>query len=384
MRFLSPYALGVIYWGCGGGSTDHSETHESDRIDDPVPAQTVPREQPLKGILKKGAASAGNGHKKAVRFNSGLEVMKIPTRNEVKAEMETGVAMPVKPNINLQAVKELSNISASIPRPTTVAYPGDAQCGWAANRLMLKGIDRRIQFNKLNPSGVFKSDGGGSAFVLMVSRTDRSMYQDALQLKLNTLSDTRDMVVKYYPVDFHAGPDIVNCTPFFHVEEEYGAPLSAFGGALSIKSIADLAARGIGILKSLHSVGLVDGDLASDLVWKNRNPKTLKIRSFKESELFVDPNTGIHVAVDTCETAKIVKNFRGILISPRSAKVANCKSRAFDLIQFAVILTELLEISGHARQPDISEFTETAIDLGFREEFEYDSWIERFNTLATV
>jgi hypothetical protein len=392
MRILISITVSLISFGCKNpDSSDRTDENETDRIDDRPPddnnggkGDTVKSPLPLKGILKMGPKEGRRKSLKFAPYGDFKTIQLIPTNDENKANAEDNSSIDalIKPKVNLEAVKILSQISKDLKEPTRADYPGHDFCGWGKDNLIhIDELKAKITFDKTitlpnSDDTGFRGDNpmGGLPLILQVDRKRRTLYQDLIQKEFKKVPCLGQYIVAMYTMRFSSEEKETKCKAFFHIEQEYGRTLSSFPGPLNLKTIASIAARSLSILKALHSVGFVDGDLENDLVWTNNNPETLKLRLFKKADLFVNPKTGYHRSVENCITSFIVKNKIG---------VEACPSKAVDLIHLSSILNELLENSGNSNNIVFFEFKEASRDLGFIEEFDYDTWIERFIQIAT-
>ena len=377
MRIYFSITVSLICFGCKNpDSSDRTDENETDRIDDRPPddnnggkGDTVKSPLPLKGILKMGPKE---GRRKSLKFAPYADfktIQLIPTNDENKANAEDNSSIDalIKPKVNLEAVKILSQISKDLKEPTRADYPGHDFCGWGKDTLIhIDEFNAKIRFDKhvtlpnSDDTG-FRGDNpkGGLSLILQVGRKRRTLYQDLIQKEFKQVPDLGEYIVGMYTMRFSSEEMKAKCEAFFHIEEEYGRTLSSFTGSFHLIRIALIAVRSLTILKAFHSVGFVDGDLTNDLVWTNNNPETLKLRSFQNAELFVNPKTGYHRSVENCITSLIVKEKIG---------VEDCPSKAVDLIHISNIFNELLKNSNNIV---FFEFHEAASDLGSNVSLKY-------------
>lgn len=157
------------------------------------------------------------------------------------------------------------------------------------------------------------------------------------------------------------------CTNLFPFEEFYGRKLSEMNpDDVAIKQVFELAARGLQVLRDLHSVGIVHGALRDGLVWFPNNVATLKLRKFDAAKFYLDPNTGLHHSVSTCNWKKL--------------SAATCPSTFVDLAAFARITMQLIGDQGGSGL--VGLFAEAVEDLGYAEAFDYEYWISQLSSAA--
>ena len=176
------------------------------------------------------------------------------------------------------------------------------------------------------------------------------------------LANMGTMVVPVYRAEF-PGKDI-QCSQRYAFEEIYGTRLGNGRDAIITDGmLLDVAARGLEILKELHSLGLVHGLLDGSIFWTPGQVDSIRLRNFKLTKMYFDPRTGQHVPVFGCRGGS-----RHLGVS--------CISTVVDLTQYSHILGRLS--LGLASADLVAAFKEAVDSLGFAEGFDYDLWISAF------
>ena len=179
-----------------------------------------------------------------------------------------------------------------------------------------------------------------------------------LQEQLGSVQALQDKVVPVYRADF-SGKDPM-CSDAFVFEEEYGSRILDLR-ITDDKVALQIAARGLGILKALHSVGLVNGNLASDMVWLKGKPESLRLRGFGHMLLYYDARNVKRVALKCGQTLR--------------GSVNACPAPVSDLTQFSGIVSTLLK-----DHPLSVEFKKAVDELDVSGTFEYGKWINTFKS----
>lgn len=168
-------------------------------------------------------------------------------------------------------------------------------------------------------------------------------------------------VVPIYLGDF-SGDKHPLCKLKFVLEDIYGRPLGETPQASIVSTqLPAIAARGLEVLKELHSVGLMHGNVKEGLVWRLGEPESIRLRHFGGAKLYVD-SAGVHVPITNC----------------RGDGVSNCVSTVVDLAQLSNVLAKL-----SARGPLetlVADFRAAVGKLAYDRKFDYDSWIAAFRS----
>ena len=169
---------------------------------------------------------------------------------------------------------------------------------------------------------------------------------------------------------------------------------------ISERQVAAVAVRGIDILRSLHSLGMIHGDIHSSnfVVANPRNPAVgMRLIDFGRAATFIDLD-GRHIR-DSEQLPDYAKN--QALLSPFELRGSKL-SRRDDMYRFSEVLFELFGGArflsqldpaflarrkiewtiSNAKSPLFNAFHLEMTTLRFEERPNYEKWIERFAALA--
>jgi hypothetical protein len=166
------------------------------------------------------------------------------------------------------------------------------------------------------------------------------------------------------PDVFPAG--IPGCPVGFYWERMGGVELIGLNGVdFGLSGIARIGSEIFTILKHVHSVGLVHGDLKNGLILVEGR---LKIHDFGSARMYVDKE-GNHLPVQACN-----KN---------ALSVEDCPSISVDLGAAVHVFKNLMGDRTAGQDTFVILYAEIEA-LGFTDEFDYDGWIAMFNHMARL
>jgi hypothetical protein len=150
------------------------------------------------------------------------------------------------------------------------------------------------------------------------------------------------------------------CDKHITLEDNYSAI-----GKIPRACLGIYAKKALRIIESLHSRGLIHGNLAQEgLVYSSENG--LRLANFGHAKFFVDPDTHAHVSVDLCKSTK-----RGNIETK-----TGCRSRLVDLDSLGTILNGFVPSNRI-----IALYMEHIEELGYTERPNYDELRSLFNEI---
>ena len=216
------------------------------------------------------------------------------------------------------------------------------------------------QFTVRDGKAGISSDGRQLALNTLVSRAG---HAKGVEIQKRLLNHLEGMVVPVYYAEFPADKDD-QCKQRFTFEDIYGEALSITKSqTITDELVLRVAARGLEVLKKLHSLGLVHRKIRDGLVWNPGNVESIRLRFFGLAKVYFDSIRGQHVPVPNCKGGS---RHDGLL----------CPSTVVDLTQFSITLTKLSAAGATADL--VAAFKEAVDSLGFTETFDYDFWINIF------
>ena len=308
----------------------------------------------LEDKVPTGTGASGGKPKRAVRFAEGRKE-KLFEKSISKLDHERRVIVP---DIDRETSKKALEFHNSLRiDPSSRVHVSLSEC--ATTSFVVDGHPCTF-----DGATAVRSDGESRYLVNLAIRTGANEIGIRLQEWLHKSILSRD-IVGVQRAEFPGKTRA--CTKFFPFEDVYGRKLSEMNpDDVPIKQVFELAARGLQVLRDLHSVGLVHGALRDGLVWVPNNVASLKLRMFDAAKFYLDPNTGLHHSVSTCNW--------------RELSAATCPSTFVDLEAFARITMQLIDERGGSGL--VRLFAEAVEDLGYAEAFDYEDWISKLSSAA--
>ena len=224
----------------------------------------------------------------------------------------------------------------------------------------LRLVDREIE--SMGSIKVAESEDGQVAYVFTETGKIPVNAFRGIEIQNHLVnSHNQGNVVPLYLGDFSADKNEL-CKFSFVLEDIYGRPLGRTPQAsIDGAQLPAIAARGLEVLKELHSVGFMHGNVYEGLVWRLGEPESLRLRHFGGARLYVD-SAGMHVPITNCP----------------GEGASNCISTAVDLTRLSDVLGKL-----SARGPLetlVADFRAAVGKLAYDRKFDYDSWIAAFRS----
>lgn len=260
--------------------------------------------------------------------------------------------------VDLERMRSIADQLTRWNPDTNHEFPGFKQCMGSEYTVKLSASGEKIAFDA-NPSvGINFALGrstDGRFTIFQVNGSENGHKIKDFGLALQGLSGT---TVQEFEVDWKEDA----CKDWLGIWEAFEFRL--FPNYLLARKVNAIATRLLTIIKTVHSVGLVHGNIRGNLVWNGKDPESIKLGFFGKAEFFVDPATGAHADIRACQ-------IRGekILKSP------TCASRGVDMQEIAELLSEM-QFFGKK----VKDFVEYVSNLWYTDTPDYDLWIQTFSS----